>query len=279
MQDNRNTSLGLNGECRGTVCIDTNKVFDTCRDRDCFEDARVYLTGYGENVISAATSIRSKSADIICAYVGLDEVPFNCGFYQIKIKYYIALELEACLGLGRSQCIKGLAVLEKDVMLYGGEGTITSFASGQGNGFCSVCNGASSTNAPTAIVDTVEPVVLNTRIAECTCNSCCECCDVPEIVTTMFGEELIINSNAPRLLVSFGLFSVIRLVRPTQILVQGTDYSVPDKECCASNSNENPCDLFRSMAFPVSRFQAKCSGQETNDLPRDGGCGCSKNRK
>lgn len=136
-----------------------------------------------------------------------------------------------------------------------------------------------STNAPTAIVDTVEPVVLGTRIQECGCQSCCECCDVPEVVSNIFDGDLVLNSNGPRLLVSFGIFSVIRLVRPTQLLVQATDYSVPDKECTASNNNENPCDLFRTMAFPVSRFQAQCpSSDNGNGTQRNNGsCGCNKN--
>lgn len=280
MQENRNSVPCSGNDGRGTVCIDTNKVFDTCRDRDCFEDARVYLTSEGEEIVASATSIRTKSAKILCAYVGLDEVPFNCGFYQVKIKYYVGLELEACLGLGRSQCLRGLSTLEKDVILYGGEGSITSFSSGQNTGFCGGCeSGSITTNAPTAIVDTVEPIVLNTKIAECCCNSCCECCEVPEIVNNVFGDDIVTNGNGPRILASFGLFSVIRLVRPSQILVQGVDYSVPDKECDAVNTNEDPCELFRGMAFPVARFQAKCANQQNvTDNGDKGGCGCSRNR-
>ncbi len=279
MQDNRNcnSSIGLGLDGRGMVCIDTKRVLDCCRDRDCFEDSRVYLTAFGEEVIAAATSIRTKSAKTLCAHVALEEVPFNCGFYQIKVKYYIEVELEACLGLGRSQCVKGLSVLEKDVILYGGEGTVTSFASGD-SGFCAPCNAdLASTNAPTAIVDTVEPVVLGTKLQECCCgSSCCDCCEMPSVVCNIFDGELITNSNAPRLLVSFGIFSVIRLVRPTQLLVAATDYSVPDKECTAATSNENPCELFRSMAFPVSRFQASmCQSNETPSTG-SGGCGCGK---
>ena len=283
MQENRNSALGAASDGRGTVCIDTNKVFDTCRDRDCFEDARVYLTSDGEDIVASASSVRTKSAKILCAFVGLDEVPFNCGFYQVKIKYYVGLELEACLGLGRSQCFKGLSTLEKDVILYGGEGNITSFSSGQNTGFCGCCNvGSITTNAPTAIVDTVEPIVLNTRIGDCNCNCCCECYDVPDVVNNVFGDEIVVNSNGPRLLASFGIFSVIRLVRPSQLLVQGVDYSVPDKECNATNSNEDPCEMFRGMAFPIARFQARCTNGNqtlcTDESDHGGGCGCSRNR-
>ena len=277
MQDNKNNCLGQGFDGRGTVCIDTKKVLDCCRDRDCFEDSRVYLTAFGEEVIAQATNVRTKSARTLCAFVGLDEVPFNCGFYQIKVRYYIELEIEACLGLGRSQMIKGLATLEKDVVLYGGDGTVTSYSSSGDVGFCDGCNSELvSTNAPTAIVDTVEPVVLGTKLQECSCCPCqCECTELPGIVSKCFDGDIVTGGNGPRLLVSFGIFSVIRLVRPSLLLVNATDYSVPDKECTASTNNENPCDLFRSMAFPTARFQSQCTNTEP-PIRGNGGCGCGR---
>ena len=279
MQDNRNPTTGLGFDGRGTVCIDTKRVLDCCRDRDCYEDSRVYLTEFGEETVANATSVRTKSAKILCVNVGLEEVPFNCGFYRIGIRYYIELELEACLGLGRSQCFKGLTVLEKDVVLYGGDGTVTSYSSeAGGTGFCGICNPDSvSTNAPTAIVDTVEPIVLGTRVVECGCHHVCfACCDLPDVVQRSFDTNLVLEDRGPRLVVSIGIFSVIRLVRPTLLLVQATDYSVPDKECSITDTNETPCDLFKSMAFPVARFQAQCRTTTPSEPRRNGGCGCSK---
>ena len=279
MQDNRNSS-SLSYDCKGAVCIDTKRVLDSCRDRDCFEDARVYLTEQGEEALASATGVRTKSARILCAKVAVEEVPFNCGFFQVEVRYYIEVEVEICLGLGRSQTYVGIATLEKDVVLYGGDGTITSFSSSPASGFCSECDpNTASTNAPTAIVDTVEPVVLGTRIQECTCpcNPCEYCCDLPDAVTNCVGTNLVTNGNGPKLLVSFGIFSVIRIVRPALLLVQATDYSVPDKECTAATNNENPCDLFRTIAFPVSRFQAQCP-HDNAPVQKERGCGCGNNK-
>ena len=279
MQDNKNPAVGLGFDGRGTVCIDTKRVLDCCRDRDCYENSRVYLTETGEEIIATATSVRTKAARTVCVNVGLEEVPFNCGFFRIKIRYYIELELESCLGLGRSQTFNGLTVLEKDVVLYGGDGTVTSYSSAPGaTGFCGVCDPESiSTNAPTAIVDTVEPVVLGTQLVECECHHVCfDCGELPECVQNCFGENIVAGTKGPRLVVSVGIFSVIRLVRPALLLVQATDYSVPDKECTVTDTNENPCDLFRSMAFPVARFQAQCATTPTPEPRRTGGCGCGK---
>ena len=55
------------------------------------------------------------------------------------------------------------------------------------------------------------------------------------------------------LAVSIGIFSVVRIERPTQIIVNGIEYSVPDKECCTVEEND-PCTAFKCMAFPVNEF-------------------------
>ena len=92
MQENRNTPFSLSCDSRGTVCINTNRVLDACRDRDCFEDTRVYLTTTGQEILANSSNVRTKRAKILSAFVGVEEVPFNNGFYQISVRYYIEVE-------------------------------------------------------------------------------------------------------------------------------------------------------------------------------------------
>ncbi len=282
MQDNKNSRCGLGADTQGTVCIDTKRVLDCCRDRDCFEDARVYLTACGEEILSNATNVRTRSAKLIWAFVGVDPVPFNRGFYQVTVRYYIKLELEACACMGKSQCFSGIAVLQKDVILYGGEGSVVSYSSSPANNFCSIGDiNTAATNDPVAVVETVEPVVLGSKVVECGCgcNTCCnECCEIPESVCGCIDGELIVSNNeGPRLLVSFGIFSVIRIERTAQLLIQATDYSVPDKECVASTNDDNPCALFNTLPFPVSQFKTTMApAAESNQ--NNGGCGCGRER-
>ena len=153
MQENRNASFVPCADAKGTVCIDTKKVYDSCRDRDCFEDTRVFLSATGEEVLCNANSIRTKSAKILAAYVGVNAVPFNNGFYQVTVRYYIEVECEGCLGVGKSQVFKGVAALEKDVILYGGEGRAITFTSNGLDTYCNSCVNTASTNDPTAVVD------------------------------------------------------------------------------------------------------------------------------
>lgn len=280
MQDNRNTSFGNGCDGQGTVCIDTKRVLDSCRDRDCFENARVYLTAFGEEIVCSATNVRTRSAKIIWAYVGVDAVPFNRGFYQVTVRYYISVEFEACLGIGRSQTFTGITVLEKNVILYGGEGEVTSYTSSPENNYCSIDDtNTVSTNDPIAVVETVEPVVLGTKIIDCSCGSVCcnECSEIPSCVCECIDGELVINSapTTPRLVVSFGIFSVIRIEREAQLLIQATDYSVPDKECTAATSEDNPCTLFNTMPFPANQFKT-CMTPSIELRGRGGNCGCNK---
>lgn len=284
MQDNRNAcfSQGQNSlGGSGTVCIDTKRILDCCRDRDCFEDTRVYLTRCGEEILQNSSNVRTRSSKLLWAFVGVDEVPFNCGFYQIVVRYYIEVEFEACLGVGRSQTFKGLCALEKDVILYGGEGRAVTFTSSPKNTYCNVCDlDTMGTNDPVAVVETVEPIVLGTKVSDCACTCPCgEYAEMPEGIRTSLGEELVMNSNGPKLYVSFGVFSVIRIERPAQLLVEATDYSVPDKECTAASNDDNPCALFRNMAFPISQFRATGDVKtiEQNSKGNGGGCGCSRN--
>ena len=280
MQDNKNTSLcqGAGSAQSRAVCIDTKRVLDSCRDRDCFEDARVYLTASGEEVLANSSNLRTRSAKLLWAYVGVDEVPFNCGFYKVVVRYYIEVELEACTGVGRSQCFKGLAALEKDVILYGGEGRAISFTSSPQNTYCNVCDlDTVSTNDPVAVVETVEPVILGSKVTDCPpCPCACnEYADIPEGIVNRLGEELLLNTVGPKVYVSFGVFSVIRIERPAQLLVQATDYSVPDKECTAATNSDSPCELFRTIAFPTSQFRGTdCNGAEPQPQSQQRGCGC-----
>ncbi len=282
MQDNKNNCCGGGGSggsgASTAAIIDTSRVLDTCKDRDCYEDTRVYLTACGEEILENSSNVRTKGAKLLGAFVGLNEVPFNCGFYQVNVKYYVEVDFEACLGVGRSRCFKGLSVLEKDVILYGGEGGALSFTSKNNGSYCDPCVDGGKGNNPEAIVETVEPVVLGTRVSDCNCPCPCggtEYADIPEGIRNSIGEQIVTNSEGPRVYVSFGIFSVIRIVRSAQLLINAQDYSVPDKECTRGTSNDSPCDLFRTMDFPVSQFKASDRRADyQNGKGNGGGCGC-----
>ncbi|MBQ9802410.1 MAG: hypothetical protein IJW51_05010 [Clostridia bacterium] len=275
MGDNRFscTGQGIGGERFG---IETSRILDACRDRDCFENVRVFLTAGGEELIARTSNVRVKSAKIVASNISVDPIQFNCGFFTVLVRFYVCCKFEVCVPMGQSQEIEGIAVLEKRVVLFGGESNVSIFRSRACDSFCAapepVCCGQ---NDPEAVIEVVEPVVLGARILEnCACNCCCCGCDIPTVVTDQLGGTLCDdddNDNGRFLTISLGLFSVIRLVRDGQLLVEATEFCLPDKEC-NDVADEDPCCTFRQMPFPTSAF---CPN---NVAPTENGQGRSRGR-
>ena len=176
-------------------------------------------------------------------------------------------------------------MLEKRVILYGGESNVSVFKShGVGENFCG-CSPKESDeeNEPTAIVEVVSPVLLGARIVErvSECNCCCCCCesDIPKPVHACLEAPLSFGGiggaegrgGERYLTVSLGIFSVVRIVRSAQYVISATEYSVPDK-ICVSSQDDDPCAIFKSMAFPVSEFSS--SDYVPQKLEGSGKCHC-----
>ena len=256
---------GASSGGRDTICIDANRVMDSCRDRDCYENARVYVGTAGQELLDhAGCTVRVVSAQILWTYISVDPIQFNRGFYQITARFYIHVTMEACVGMGRSQCFDGIAVVEKTVVLFGGEGNVSTFRSDPEANRCTPWNGSHRSAAqPTAVVETVEPVVLGSTVVEpgscnCACYSCCSANDIPQNITEQCNVDRICdNEDGNRLYVSLGLFTVFRVERPAQYLINATEYCVPDKECTCDEPS-SPCNLFRNMAFPTNEFSGGC---------------------
>ena len=267
-------------ECKGVqrdmVCVDTYRVLDSCRDKDCFEDVRVFLTVPGAEMLNRAGAVRAKTAKVVWACVDMDSVPFNRGFYQLLIRIYCRIGLDVCMGQGNTQDCEGITVVEKKVVLYGGEGNVSVFRSELSDaGFCH-CGGKatlSGNTLPQAVFEVADPIVLDTKVRECPGPCCCAADDIPERVTSVLSAPL---SDCPSCLtVSLGFFSVVRIERPAQYLVNAVEYSVPEKQC-DTPLVEDACSLFRQMAFPTAEFSS--SGLPGPYPQGDGNqsCGCDR---
>lgn len=293
MAENRCAQSGSPLGGRETVCIDTYRILDSSRDRDCYEDVRIYLTALGQEVIDNTCTVRVRSSEVVWTQISVDPIPFNCGFYQLTARYYVKLGFEGCVSTGRSQDFAGIAVLEKRAVLYGGEGSVKIFTSTGDSGLCDFNPVEAASNLPVGVVEVVDPIALSVKICEKShnCGCCfCRCDEIPEAVCSSLIGPLVDPEDGNRLYVSLGIFSVIRLKRPAQLLISGTDYSVPDKESVTAEQDD-PCSLFRTMAFPSGEFSGtNCtpsngssartilttvSGSSPSDRSR---CGCSGNK-
>jgi len=238
---------------REAVCIHTKKIFDSCKDQDCVEDLRVYPTRSSQEVIDRALSVKAGCAQLLCAYIDVEPVTFNRGYYTVDVRYFYRITADAFVGTARPVEVSGLAVFDKRAVLFGSEGGAKVYSSAYPS--CAPACAA----LPDAVVEAVDPLILGLRLTDACPPRPGEgtAMDIPAPVLAMFGEDLMAGGDTHRLYVTLGQFSIIRLERDTQLLIPAYDYCMPEKECpCGSGCEcqEDPCDLFRKVQFPVHQF-------------------------
>ena len=242
--------------------------------KDCIEDLRLYPTKASQEAIERALSVKAGSAELLCAYIDVEPVGFNRGFYTVDVRYFYRITAAAFVGAARPVEVSGLAVFDKRVILFGSEGNAKVFSSDN----ITDCQNPQTSSMPTAVVEAVDPIILNMKLVDvCDCRPCgCEITEIPPCVCAAFGGDLVFGGDARRLYVSLGQFSIVRLERDSQLLIPSYDYCIPDKECtCSNNScNDDPCEVFRQVQFPVDEFFPPNTICPCNDSYRDVRTGC-----
>ena len=231
---------------REAVCVNTKKIYDSCKDKDCIDNLRVFPTTTSQRYIDNALSIRPKSAELLYVAVNVEPISFNRGYYTVDCSYFyrvIGETFPAC-----EQCT-GLAVFDKRVMLFGSEGNVKTFSSD------SSCHDIGGSESPIAVVNSVDPIALHMSLADaCSCSPAdMEQRCIPEFISDQFCEPLVLSDSSRRWYATIGQFSIIRLERDTQLLIPAYDYCMPDKECPGA-SEDDPCALFGRIRFPVEEF-------------------------
>ena len=238
---------------REAVCVNTRKIFDSCRDKDCVDDLRVYPTESSQSYIENALNIRPKSARLLNVDVSVEPVSFNRGYYTVDCTYFYCVTGET---FPAGQTVTGLCVFDKRVMLFGSVGNVRTF-----------CSDGSQEGAdlPTAVVSAVDPICLYCRLsdAETVIATEPEHRSIPEGIRAAFTEKLIFNDTARRWFATVGQFSIIRLERYTQLVVPAYDYCLPEKE--SPVTVKDPCTLFSRIHFPVEEFFPPDSISENED--------------
>ena len=82
------------GSINEAVCIDTARVYDSCADRDCLANLRVYFTDRAQAVIDTATSVRCRSCEVINVFSEIEKVPFNTGYYSVDNTFFFCVGLD-----------------------------------------------------------------------------------------------------------------------------------------------------------------------------------------
>ena len=266
MSENCQGSVRCNcDDLREALSIHTRKITDSCRDKDCIEDLRVYLTTGSQAVLDTCAGVKVRCADLLYTYIDVEPVAFDRHHYCIDVTFYYRILADATVGTSRPVTLYGLAVFSKRAVLCGEDSRAHIFTSD------TVVGGADgisrrSANRPTAVVEVLDPMVLSSKVVQCCDCKCGECAvtQIPAAILELFDEELVLTGEDRRLLVTLGQFSVIRLERDAQLIVPVLDYSIPTKECCdTAGCAEDPCEMFSRIPFPVKQFAPRgCDGEQ-----------------
>ena len=253
----RNTpACDLSG-IREAVCVHTDKITDSCLAKDCIEDLQVYLTVPSQQALDCAVSAKARYVELLHVGVHVETVSYSTGYYTVDLTFYYRVIADASAAGGRPTTVTGLAIFSKRLVMFGGETSARSFSSRSGVS-CLCKQAIQAGNVPEAIVEVVDPMILGSRVQEvCSC-SCCPPSPpvIPEAILGCFEEQLVLDGESKRLLVTIGQFSIARLERSTQLLIPTFDYCIPSKTCknVGSSNTESPCEVFGQIEFPMDAF-------------------------
>ncbi|HNX64369.1 MAG TPA: hypothetical protein PKI60_04175 [Oscillospiraceae bacterium] len=250
------------GSFKEAVCVEAQRIYDSCCDKDCLSDLPVRLDP-GTIIPQGTTIIRSRSCEIYDACIAVDCVPFDKGFYSVDITYKFRLTLdtytEPC---GTPTPVAGTCTFTKKVILFGSEGNAKTFTSANNT----VVTQSPSPSPcccqvlPVATVQAVNPIVLDAKIIPHHHHHHC-CGDMSEIASA----ANCLPPPQPEILVTLGVFSIVQLTRTVSMLIPVYDFCMPSKECLTNT--ENPCEIFDKISFPTDEFFPPAIEHSSN-------CGC-----
>lgn len=258
-------AVGHANRFKEAVCIEAGRIFDSCSDKDCLEDLQIFFTGPGQSVINSSTLIKCKSAEVLDTYLSVETVPFNRGYFAVDITLYFRVHFSCYASpVSTPVNVRGLAYHTKKVILYGGEGGVKTFYSGERS---ISYDQSSKSSMPVACLKAVDPITLGSRIVECVPTYSEPLGTIPEDVANAFDGEIITQPvNASKtILVTLGLFTIVTLERSVQLMIPAYDYVLPEKDCMNSITADDPCEMFKHIKFPVNEFFP--------DDVNDAGCG------
>lgn len=255
---------------REATCIHTSKIYDSCQSKDCIEDLRFYPTLSSVPVIDQALSVKAGRATLLYTLVSVEPMGLNRGFYTVDLRYYYMVTCDAFTGCTRPIQVTGLAVFDKRCILFGSEGSAKIFTSDTNCGDLQKTDMKLENNLPTAVVEAVDPIILAVKLCNVCERPCCNefsLTEVPEAIAAVFDEPICLENNtARRIYVSLGQFSILRLERDSQLLIPVYDYCMPTRECDCDTCDEDPCDIFQHVDFPVGQFFPPNSANDIDPL-------------
>ena len=144
------------------LSIHTRKITDSCRDKDCIEDLRVYLTKTSQNILDSCASAKVRCAELLYTYIDIEPVAFDGHHYCVNATFFYRILADAVVGCGRPVTLCGVATFSKQAVLCGEQSKAHIFTSdtrlGGPDGITRV-----SANLPTAVVEVTDTNSQSTK--------------------------------------------------------------------------------------------------------------------
>lgn len=251
--------------------------------------AACYTTACGETlqagdiIVPPSNAATVSISDLKISRIGIVSKkpnPFRPGFWDVEIKYVFTYILTFRNGdCGDICCVPANSIYKAKVTLFGSIGGDIVMASDLYDSDCTTTNmGPYVTVEAKAVALAAELKYPNNcnNFAGCGCNTgcgticgcSCDCgCDCDCGCNTNCGCGCDCNCDcdcgcgcgdncapiANSVLVTIGLFAIVKIFRPVNILVESSGYCVPE-ECAQSSGSCSPCDFFDSIEFPLNIF-------------------------
>ncbi len=272
-------------------CIIALKAYDTQRSQDCCTPLEIGPARAAEDtcigddfinegeIIHAPYNATSVSIDKvkIKKIVIVDKKPntFRNGYWDIDIQYLFVYRITFREANGcKIGSVKANSTFNKRVTMFGSTGSDLTLASDLFENFSN--NGTTIDGEPYVLVE-AKAIALSAEIKHCHCkpkchkhhNNGCE----NEVEDTL-------DENS-EVLVTIGLFSIIKVFRIVNLTVQSNGFCVPEEG--DDIDPLDPCEFFDSLDFPLDVF---CPPQKpeffagvSNNIPSDNKCDKHKHHK
>jgi len=246
-------SGGIKPPATREECIITPKVYDSCRTQDCLSRAEIGYARAAENK-DTANEKYFKEGEIItppdnAASVTIDKLkvkriivsdkklnPFKNGFWDIDLKYVFEYRLVFREADGAVICsVRANSIYNKKVTLFGSISTDAIFATDM---FGKSLGDSLTLDADPFVLVEAKAVALSA-----------------EIKHRKHSEAEILNIDGRSrgaVEVTIGLFTIIKLFRIVQLLVESKGFCIPP--VCKDDHPVSPCEFFERMDFPWDMF-------------------------
>ena len=286
------------------VCLQVEKVYDSCKEKDCIEDLEVH--GISHHLIKHAIDASCKEVEVEHVIIDVDPLKFKRGFYTVTVTFVfkVCVELFFKNKAPKTRC--GVAIFTKKVILFGSQGRVRIFKAKSKRGRdIQYTPFLEQDNRPIGVVEVAEPICLSAKIAE-ECEPCTLSARDIDIIQSILGViqsnmavvdvdakdnadvDVDINQNntiniggtgkpEKKLLVTIGIFTIIKLTRLVQVLVPAFGFCNPP--ICIESTNEDPCEFFDTIRFPKDAFfppQKEDWEDFEEEAEEDEHCGCRK---